>query len=373
MKRIAVCQPSVDKKELRNVEDCLKTNWISSKGKYISKFEEAFAEFCGVKYAVTSNSGTAALHLALSSLGISKGDEVIVPVFTMAATVFAVLYTQAKPVFVDVEPDTFNIDPARIEEKITRRTKAVLAVHLYGHPCEMGRILDIARRHKLFLVEDAAEAHGAEFKGRRAGAFGDISAFSFYANKIITTGEGGMIVTNNKQLARRAAILKDMAFDPKKRFLHRQIGFNYRMTNIQAAIGLAQLGKADDFINKRRQNAFFYNQFLKGISGLRLPVEKDYAKNVYWMYGVLVEKEFGMSKGKLREELSCRGIENRDFFIPLHRQPFLKKTGLFFKKESFPVADGISKKGFYLPSGSGLKYNEIKYISRQIKEIQNKK
>lgn len=372
MRQIPVCEPFIGQREFNNVRDCLATNWISSRGKYIPIFEKRFAEFCSARYAVSTTSGTAALHLALLSLGISRGDEVITPTFTMAATVFAVLYSGAKPVLVDSQPDTFNIDPVMVEEKITKKTKAILIVHLYGHPCEMDAVLNIARKHKLFLIEDAAEAHGAEYKGRKVGSFGDVSAFSFYANKIVTTGEGGMLVTNNKRLARRAAILKDMAFDPKKRFLHLDIGFNYRMTNIQAAIGLAQMGKINNFIERRRRNAMHYNRFLKDIPGITLPVEKTYAKSVYWMYGILVNRKFGIRKNRFRELLSSRGIETRDFFIPVHRQPFFKKLKILSGQEKFSVADSISERGFYLPSGTGLKIKDIKYIAGQIKTISEK-
>jgi len=369
MRQIPVCEPVLGREELKNVADCLKTNWISSKGKYIQEFEKGFAKFCNAKYAIATTSGTTALHLALASLGISKGDEVILPTFTMAATVFSVLYTQAKPVLADIELDTFNINPAEIEKKITKRTKAILIVHLYGHPCEMGPIMDIAKNNKLFLIEDAAESHGAEHMGRKVGTFGDISAFSFYANKIITTGEGGMVVTNNKTLAKRAKILKDMAFDPEKRFLHLETGFNYRMTNIQAAIGLAQLKKINDYINRRRHNAFLYNQLLENIAGIVLPTERLRSKNVYWMYAILLNKKFGFSRDELRKHLMQRGIETRDFFIPMHRQPFFKKLGISSIRESFPIADDISSRGLYLPSGTGLKVNDIQYIAKQIKAL----
>lgn len=366
-KRIPVCEPLIGAEELSNVKNCLRTNWISSKGKYIEEFEKSFAEYCGSKYAISTTSGTTALHLSLLSLGIKAGDEIIVPAFTMAATVFAVLYIGAVPILVDCQPDTFNIAPEKIEEKITKNTKAIMIVHLYGHPCEMDIVRDIAKRHKLFLIEDAAEAHGAEYKGRKVGSFGDIAAFSFYANKIITCGEGGMVVTNNKKFARKAAILKDMAFSPKKRFYHLHTGFNYRMTNIQAAIGLAQLEKIDCLISKRRNNAIVYNKFLKNVAGITLPTEKAYVKNVYWMYGILVNREFALTKNQLRERLKLKGIETRDFFIPVHKQPFFKKLGIASKKDRFPIAEEISKRGFYLPSGSGLKLRDILYVVKQIK------
>ena len=370
MKNISVCEPFVGAQERRNVVDCWRTNWISSRGEYIEKYERSFADFCGLKYAIATTSGTSALHLSLLALNINSGDEIIVPTFTMAATIFSILYVGAKPVLVDSEPDTFNIDPNKIERLITKKTRAILAVHLYGHPCEMNCLVDIARRNRLFLIEDAAEAHGAEYGGRKVGTFGIISAFSFYANKIITTGEGGMVVTDNKKLAKRVAVLKDMAFNPRKRFIHNYLGYNYRMTNIQAAIGLAQMKKINEFIERRRRNAVRYGQLLKDIPGITLPVERANVKNVYWMYAILVNKEFGMSKDLLRQRLKVNGIETRDFFIPTHKQPFFRKLGIFVK-EDFPIADGISKKGAYLPSGTGLKIDEIVYIVTQIKKIRS--
>jgi perosamine synthetase len=367
MKLIPVCEPLMGREESRNVIDCLSTNWISSKGKYIAEFEKEFAEFCTTRFAITATSGTSALHLALLSLGVGRGDEVIIPTFTMAATAFAVFYTQATPVLVDCEPETFNINPAKVEEKITKRTKVIMVVHLYGHPCDMAAFVRLAKKYKLFLVEDAAEAHGAEYRGQRVGSFADVSAFSFYANKIITTGEGGMVVTNSKTIARKVAILKDMAFNPAKRFIHLAVGFNYRMTNIQAAIGLGQLKKISTFIEKRRKNARLYNSLLKDVKGIGLPVERPYAKNVYWMYGITVDKEFGMSKKQLREYLSGKGIETRDFFVPVHKQPFYRQLVSDLRRERFPSAEEASRKGFYLPSGSGLDDDKIRYIVSQIK------
>ncbi|HAG08568.1 MAG TPA: hypothetical protein DCK87_03250 [Desulfotomaculum sp.] len=365
---IPVCEPLLDEKELAYVVDCLKTNWISSKGKYIEAFEEGFARYCGCKYGVATTSGTTALHLALAALGIGSGDEVIVPAFTMAATAFAVVYTGAKPVLVDAEPDTWNIDPAKIEEKITSQTKVILPVHIYGHPCEMDAIMQMARKYNLWVVEDAAEAHGAEYKGKRAGSIGHVGGFSFYANKIITTGEGGMVVTNNPEIAQRARLLKDLAFSPEKRFLHLDIGFNYRMTNLQAAIGLAQLEKVDHLVAARRRNAHYYNRFLKDMPGITLPVERKEAKNVYWMYGLLIEDEFGMSRDELMDRLREKGIETRTFFYPMHQQPVFQKMNLF-NGEKYPVAEALAQKGLYLPSGSGLKKEEIEEVCQTIKEI----
>ena len=367
-KMIPVCIPFIGEKELEYVFDCIKTNWISSKGKYVEEFERGFAEYCGCKYGVSTTSGTTALHLALASIGVGKGDEVIVPAFTMISTVFAVVYCGAKPVLVDAEPETWNIDVSKIEEKITDRTKVIIPVHIYGHPCDMDPIMKIAEEHDLYVVEDAAEAHGAEYKGRKVGGIGHIGCFSFYANKIITTGEGGMIVTNDEEIAEKAKSLKDLAFSKERRFLHTDLGFNYRMTNIQAAIGLAQLERIDELVERRRKNAHLYNELLKDIEGIRLPIEKEWAKNVYWMYSILVEDKFGMSRDELMSELEKKGIETRTFFIPMHVQPVFQNMGLF-KGERYPVAEELARKGLYLPSSSGLSREEIEHICDEIRKI----
>ena len=353
MKMIPVSEPLLGGKELEYVTDCLETNWISSAGKYVPQFEQKFAEYCDCKYGICTSSGTTALHLALVSLGIGKGDEVIVPAFTMAALLFAILYTGAKPVLVDAETETWNINVNKIAGKLTSNTKAILPVHIYGHPADMNPILEIAKAHDLYVIEDAAEAHGAEYKGRRVGGIGDVGCFSFYANKIITTGEGGMIVTNNGQVADRARRLKDQAFSRERRFLHTELGFNYRMTNIQAAIGLAQLERIDEFIEMRRGNAYKYNCRLKNVPGITLPPEKEWAKSVYWMYCVLVQDNFGMARDELMKRLHEKGVDTRSFFIPMHKQPAFERMGLF-KTESHPVAEELGAKGLYLPSGSGL-------------------
>ncbi len=365
---IPVCEPLLTGKELEYAGDCLKSNWISSAGKYIPEFERRFAEYCGCKYGVATTNGTTALHLALVSLGIGPGDEVIMPAFTMAASAFAIVYTGAKPVLVDAEPDTWNIDVSQVEQKITKRTKAIMPVHIYGHPCDMDPIMDIAKRHRLFVVEDAAEAHGAEYKGRKAGGVGEIGCFSFYANKIITTGEGGMLVTSDARIAEKARRLKDQAFSPQRRFLHTNIGFNYRMTNIQAAIGLAQMESIDRFVDMRRKNAALYNAGLKDTLGITLPQEKQWAKNVYWMYGILTDNRLGITRDSLMQRLKEKGIDSRTFFLSMHVQPAFLDMGLF-EGESYPVATDLSKNGLYLPSGSGLKSEEIDYICTCIRSM----
>lgn len=364
---IPVCEPFLNGNEKKYLEQCIESGWLSSRGKFIQAFEEGFAKFCECKYGVATTSGTTALHLALVSLGITKGDEVIIPTFTMIATAFAVIYTGAKPVLVDVQPTTWCIEPHSIEKKITKRTKAIIVVHIYGHPCDMEPIVKIARKNKLFVIEDAAQAHGAKYKGKPVGSFGDIACFSFYANKIITTGEGGMVVTNNKKLYERARKLCNLAFG-KVRFLHHHIGYNYRITNLQAAIGLAQLEKIDQYIARRRNNAYCYNRYLSSIKGIKLPPEMPWAYNVYWMYGILVTASYGKNRKDLQKFLLENGVETREFFIPMHRQPVFHKLGLF-KKEKYPVADELSKRGFYLPSSSNLREKEIKYVSSLIKRF----
>lgn len=354
---IPVCEPYLNGNEREYVEDCLKTNWISSKGKYIEEFEEKFANYCDCKYGITTTSGTTALHLALATLNIGKGDEVIVPTFTMAASAFAVTYCGAKPIFVDCEPETYNINTDRIEEKITERTEAIMPVHIYGHPCDMEPILKLAMEYDLYVIEDAAEALGAEYRGRKVGGLSHISCFSFYANKMITTGEGGMVVTDNEEFADKAKSLKDLCHSDT-RFLHTEVGFNYRMTNLQAAIGLAQLEKIDEYVARRRDHALLYNKLLGDVKGVRLPIEKKWAKNVYWMYAIQVEG----SRDEFMKKLRVRSIETRTFFIPMHQQPM-------YEDGDFPVADEISKKGLYLPSGSGLTTEQIERVCSCVKEV----
>jgi len=367
---IPVCEPTLIGNEKKYVKDCLDTNWISSMGKYIPKFEDSFSKFCNTQFGIGCCNGTVALHLALETLGIGKGDEVIIPTFTTVATCQPVIYSGAKPVLIDSESDTWNIDVNKIKEKITKNTKAIIPVHTYGHPVDMDPILELAEEKSIYVIEDAAEAHGAEYKGRKVGSLGHMGCFSFYSNKIITTGEGGMIVTNNEDLAEKAKLLRNHAFT-KPRFLHKELGFNYRMTNIQAALGYAQMEYADKLVKARIRNARLYNSILKDFTGITLPPKKKWAKNVYWMYGILIEKEFGINAEQVREELFKNGVDTRAFFIPMHQQPLYEKKDERFPdtKGNFPVADMLSRKGFYLPSSSSLKKDEIKYICEKITSI----
>ena len=358
---IPVCEPLLDGNEKKYVNDCLDSGWISSAGKYVAEFEEKFAKYCGCKYGVTTTSGTTALHLALASLGIGPGDEVIVPTFTIAACAFAVLYTGATPVFVDCDPVTYNIDPEKMRDAITDKTRAIMPVHIYGHIAEMDKIMEIIKGKNIFVVEDAAEAHGSEINGRRAGSIGHVGCFSFFANKIMTTcGEGGMLVTNDGMIAAKAQQLKNLAHS-KIRFLHDDVGFNYRLTSVQAACGLAQLESIDYHIELRRQHAHRYTEQL--IRLVETPIEIAGYLNTYWMYAILMKNQ--EQRDGLMQYLDKVGIGTRTFFIPMNQQPILD---YLCKGQKFPIADNISKRGLYLPSGTGLSDGEIDVVCDAVKE-----
>jgi perosamine synthetase len=363
---VPVNEPVLSEDSKKFVNQALDSGWISSSGNFVKEFEEKFASYIGMKFGVAVSNGTAALHVALLSLGIGPGDEVIVPAFTMGATWLAVLYTGAKPVFVDCELGNFNIDVKQIEKKITKKTKVIIPVHIYGHAAEMDMIMKIARKHKIIVLEDAAEACGGEYKRKKCGSFGKINAFSFYANKIVTTGEGGMVVTNDEDLATKARQFRDLHHSIDKRFVHDGIGFNYRMTNLQGALGCGELLHINEYLLKKQYMASMYNLLLKDIPGITLPKTKSYVKNVYWMYGILIDKEkFGVDKDKLREELLAEGIETRDFFYAPNKQPVLKK---YLKKtENYSNTDCIEKNGFYIPSGLALTDRQMRKVATTIK------
>ncbi|MGH7319493.1 MAG: DegT/DnrJ/EryC1/StrS family aminotransferase [Candidatus Rokuibacteriota bacterium] len=362
---IPVSDPKLDGNELRYVTQCIQSNWISSAGRFVREFEEAFAGSMGCRYGVACSNGTTSLHLLLAALGVGPGDEVIIPTFTMIATANAVRYTGATPVLVDAERETWNLDASQLAAKITPRTRGILLIHTYGHPAEMSPILDLAERRSVWVVEDAAEAHGARYKDRPVGSLGRGASFSFYANKIITTGEGGMVTTSDTELARLARRLRDHAFSDERHFWHKYLGFNYRMTNLQAAIGLAQTERLEEFVEIRRTNAAYYTRRLSKIPGLTLPVERPWARNVYWMYGVLVEEEFGISRDVLRARLARRGIETRTFFIPMHLQPIYYEL---FQGQRYPVAEELCQRGLYLPSGATLTEAEVSYVCDMVRE-----
>jgi perosamine synthetase len=335
-------------------------------GEFVSRFEESFAELCGVRRGVACNSGTAALHLALEALNIGPTDEVIIPSFTLIVSANVVCLAGATPVLVDVRPDTWCLDPALIEEKITARTKAIMAVHMYGHPCDMGPILEIAGRHGLAVIEDAAQAHGAEYDDHRVGSLGRVGCFSFYGNKIITTGEGGMLVTNDKAVAERAALLRNQAFT-EERFVHKDVGFNYRMTNVQAGIGLAQCEQFTQKVARKREIAAIYDELLSKESGLQRPVELPGCKSVYWMYGVVLRDSFGRTRDEVRDALAAEGVETRSFFVPMHEQPVYwgggRRPNL---RGSYPVSEKLGRRGFYLPSGMNLTRDDQRYVVERL-------
>jgi perosamine synthetase len=361
-------RPSLDDRELKYLEECIRTGWISFQGPFVKQFESAVAQYCGTGFGISTTSGTTALHLALAALEIGVGDEVIIPALTMIATANAVTYTGARPVFADSEERTWNIDPKSVRSLISERTKAIIVVHLYGCPVDMDPIMEIARTHSLYVVEDAAEAFGSEYKERKVGSLGDIGCFSFYANKIITTGEGGMIVTRHTDIAQRALALRDHAYgeyEGEPRFLHRRLGYNYKMTNLQAAVGLAQMEKVQSFITKKRDIAKLYKAHLQDIDELILPVDVEYGKNVYSMYGVVLNESAPISPEMLRTALANRGVDTRSFFVPMHEQPLYATLGT----SRCPVASWLSKRGLVLPSGYDLTSEDIGYICECIHSI----
>ncbi|MEM2614578.1 MAG: DegT/DnrJ/EryC1/StrS family aminotransferase [Nitrososphaerota archaeon] len=363
--KIPITEPLIGEDEIKNVCNALKSGWISSKGKFIEEFEKNFAMYCGVKYGVATANGTVALHLALKALGIEKGDEVIVPALTFVATANAVIYCNAKPVFVDSHPEYWCLDPEKIEEKINKNTKAIIVVHIYGHPCDMDPIKDIAEDREIYIVEDCAEAHGAEYKRKKVGSFGDVACFSFYGNKIITTGEGGICLTNNEELAEKMKLLRDHGMDIKRKYWHEVVGFNYRMTNIQAAVGVAQLKKLDLLIERKREIARWYFEELKEFEDrglITLHPEMSWGKCVYWLYSILIENS-KLSRDELIEELKKRNIETRPFFIPMPELPIYKGS------ESCPIASELSKKGLNLPSSPKLNKNDLKAVVGVLKRV----
>lgn len=365
---IPVSEPLFGRKEIEYIIEAIKTGWVSSAGKFIKKFEKEFASYIGKKYGVVVNNGTNALILALRALNLPKGSEVIVPTFTIISCALACIYNDLVPVFVDCEPDTWNMDVNQIEGKITQKTKAIMVVHIYGHPVDMDKIMEVAKSYNLYIIEDAAEAIGSEYKSKKCGSFGDISCFSFYANKAITTGEGGMCLTDDEYLAEKMKRLRNLAFIHDKRFVHYELGFNFRMTNIQAAIGLAQLERIEKHIEKKVWIGKTYTKFLEEIDGIKLPVEKKRAKNTYWMYGIVLDKCLNVTAREFSEELQILGIQTRPFFYPLHLQPAFKNFP-WFKEQNLPVSESLYRYGLYLPSGLTLEEKDIRKVVNAVKKI----
>jgi perosamine synthetase len=354
---IPVAETVLDGNEKKYVLDCLDTGWISGSGKYVDDFEREFAAFCGVEHAVSVANGTAGLHVALLALGVGPGDEVIVPDLTYVASANAVTYCGARPVLADVDSTTWTLDPQDVARKISPATKAIMPVHLYGHPADIDPILELARTHQLYVVEDAAEAHGAEYKGRRVGGLGDVGVFSFFGNKIITTGEGGMITTGDKKLADKIRLLKGQGMDPARRYWFSTVGYNYRMTNIQAAIGLAQLERIEWFIEKKREIAALYDEAMRWLP-VTTPREAVWAKSVYWLYSVCLPEEF--DRDQVMTQLVVQGIETRPFFHPMHHlPPYYQRDG----DSTLPVTTNLAARGINLPSSALLTREDITYIT----------
>ena len=365
---IEVFEPIIGEEEIEAVVAALRRGEISgSFGESIPAFEQEFANYVGCEYGVAVSNGSTALHVAVAAAGIGAGDEVLISSSTNIATALAVIHNGAVPVPVDSENVTWNLDLDLIEGLITEKTKAIIPVHLYGHPVDMDRFMEIARKHNLIVIEDCAESHGATCRGRMTGSFGDMACFSFYANKVITTGEGGMVTTNNKELAERLRLLRNLAFT-KPRFRHEKAGFNFRMTGYQAAMGLVQFRKIEHIIAEKRRVAQTYNHFLKDIDGLQLPHEADWARNVYWMYAVVVHPEFGITRDELVDQLRADGIDTRTFFCPMNQQPcLLERTG--FRAVPCPVADKLWENGLYLPSTYTLSEPVIKQIADVVRQV----
>lgn len=366
---IPVNEPLLNGNEKKYLNECIDTGWISSEGPFIKKFEELFAQRVERKYAIAVSNGSVALDAAVVALGIRKDDEVIMPSFTIISCAAAVTRAGAIPVVVDSDPITWNMRVDQIESKITKKTKAIMVVHIYGLPVDMDPLLEIAKKHNLKIIEDAAEMHGQKYKGKPCGSFGDISCFSFYPNKHITTGEGGMIVTNDLNLAEKCRSLRNLCFKPEKRFVHDEIGWNLRMTNIQAALGLAQLERLDEFVKIKRKMGALYTNLLKDVKGIQKPLEKtSYADNIYWVYGLVLDDKIKFDAESAMKKMGEFKIGTRPFFWPMHEQPVFLKMGLY-KNEKCEVASNLARRGFYVPSGLALKEDQICEVVEKVKLV----
>lgn len=365
--RLPVMEPELSGNELNYIMECIKTNWVSSQGPFINRFEQDFGRHVGVPHALAVCNGTAALHLALAALGVGPGDEVIVPDLTFAASINAVLYVGATPVLVDVTRDTWTLDPEAVARALTPRTKALLPVHLYGQPCEMDALMALAKRRGVLVIEDAAEALGAQYRGRSVGEFGEAAAFSFFGNKLITTGEGGMVTFQDRKVANRARMLRDHGMDPNRRYWHEEVGYNYRMTNLQAAVGVAQLERVGTFLSRKLELAARYSKALSAWEEFILPVARPHARNVFWLYSCVLDSErAGLSRDVLRQRLLLCGIETRPLFYPLHLMPPYRDYGI---EGSYQNAEWISAQGFSLPSAVTLKDDDLDHVTGVIRKI----
>lgn len=366
---IPVNEPVLDGNEKKYLLECIETGWISSEGPFIKAFERKFADRVNRKHGIAVTNGTAAIDAAVDALGIGPGDEVIMPTFTIISCITQIVRCGATPVLVDSDPVTWNMDVSQIEARITRRTKAIMVVHIYGLPVDMDPVLDIAKRHGLKIIEDAAQMHGQSYKGRPCGSFGDVSTFSFYPNKHLTTGEGGMIVTDDDSLAETCRSLRNLCFQPKKRYVHERLGWNLRMTNLQAALGLAQIERLDDFVQRKRRMGARYSELLRGVGGLQLPLGRTgYADNIFWVYGLVLSDDCGVDAEEAMRRLADKGIGTRPFFCPMQMQPVLRRMGLFLG-EAYPVSERLYRQGFYIPSGMALTEDQIQRTAEAVREV----
>lgn len=366
---IPVNTPNLSERERNYLLECIDSGWISSEGPFIKRFEEKFSERVGRKYGVTVANGSAALDVAVAALGIGPGDEVIMPTFTIISCPASVVRAGAMPVLVDSDPATWNMDIGQIEARITPRTRAIMVVHIYGLPVDMGPVQQLAEQYGLYVIEDAAQMHGQTWDGEPCGSFGHISTFSFYPNKHVTTGEGGMIVTDDPELAEKCRGLRNLCFIPERRFVHEELGWNYRMTNMQAALGLAQLERLDEFVARKRRMGARYNELLRDIPGLVLPpTSSAHAQSIYWVYGLLVKEGLPFEADTVMRELERRGIGSRPFFWPIHEQPVFLKKG-WYAGERHPVAENMARRGFYLPSGLALQDDQQNRVAEALHEV----
>lgn len=365
---IPVNEPLLDGNEKKYLCECIDTGWISSEGPFVKEFEQRMCESVGRRYGIAVSNGTAALEVAAQALGISHGDEVIMPTFTIISCAMAITKLGATPVLVDSYADTWNMDVNEIEKKITKKTKAIMVVHLYGLPVQMDRIMEIAHKYQLKVIEDAAEMYGQTYRGKPCGSFGDVSTFSFYPNKHVTTGEGGMVLTDDPEIAERCRSLRNLCFRRDVRYVHDEISDNYRFTNLQAAVGLAQIERKEEFVARKRKMGRFYTDNLSDMEGIELPVEKtDYAENIYWVYGIVLKDEIKLNNREIQKILAQKGIGTRTFFWCMHEQPVYSKNGLF-KGEKYPCAERLARRGFYIPSGLALTEKQMGQVVQVIRE-----
>jgi len=366
---IPVNQPLLDGNEKKYLNECIETGWISSEGSFVAAFEKRFSNFVGRKYGVAVSSGSAALEVAVATLNIGDGDEVILPSHTIISCAAPIVRAGATPILIDSDPTTWNMDVNQIESKLSDRTKAVMVVHVFGLPVDMDPVLDLANKYRFNIIEDAAQMIGQEYKGQPCGSFGDLSTFSFYPNKHVVTGEGGMVVTNDEELAERCRSFRNLCFQDHKRFVHQQLGWNYRMTNLQAAIGLAQLERVVEHVQIKRNIGRMYNELLDDVKEIeKPPLDQDYAHNIFWVYGLILNESLGFDAETAMKRLAARGIGTRPFFWPMHEQPVFRKMGLF-DNIRLPVAERMARRGFYIPSGMALTQEQIKCVAEALRSI----